>query len=306
MSRTEVQTRGMDITIPHNETDRDKLIIFFSTVADKWVFQLEKGEKTGYLHYQCRVNLKEKKRPCTFKSMLGRAIGHYNSRVSKTSTNVYKSGDVWYDYCSKENTREEGPWSDITQAEELRWAAAPSHLRIKEWYPWQKQIIDSIEQHDNDYINVLIDPDGMSGKSTVCNWLDYHKKANFLPPFDNYKEIMNWAHSLGITKAYVTDMPRALAGRALYNYFAAIETLKGGLSFDTRYVSDKTHFERPVMWIFCNEEPHVESLTRNRWKWWMIGQDRNLQVYNSTKQIDIRTIPNRSRVVLNIVENFER
>lgn len=69
------------------------------------VFQLERGEKTGYEHWQALVRFKSQKRFTTFKrqlSVAGLATAHIEPRHGSVAQAVA--------YCSKEETRLDGPY----------------------------------------------------------------------------------------------------------------------------------------------------------------------------------------------------
>ena len=51
-----------DFTLGCEFCDVETLKKLLSEHCKKWVFQKEQDEKTGYLHFQGRVSLKEKKR----------------------------------------------------------------------------------------------------------------------------------------------------------------------------------------------------------------------------------------------------
>lgn len=79
--------------------------IFTDLAVVSAVFQMEQGEKSGYQHWQAFVRFKSQKRFATFKRQLsaaGLATAHIEPRRGSVAQAVA--------YCSKEETRLEGPY----------------------------------------------------------------------------------------------------------------------------------------------------------------------------------------------------
>ena len=73
----------------------------------KWIFQLERGEESGTLHYQGYIQLKEKTRPRCWASSLHAQYHGISARPSSTN-----GRDALKNYVMKEDTRVDGPWCD--------------------------------------------------------------------------------------------------------------------------------------------------------------------------------------------------
>ena len=96
-----------DITIPLDKIDIKGLICLMKDNCKKYCVQIEEGDETGYKHYQCRVSLMTKLRLTGFRKTDLGILGHLTP-TSKPCA----SGDKFYNYCSKDKTRIDGPWTD--------------------------------------------------------------------------------------------------------------------------------------------------------------------------------------------------
>jgi len=280
-TRTQTPCFCYDLTIP-GDFNSDDIMDYFRSVAKKWSFQKEIGETTEYIHYQCRISLKEKKR-------LNQVIQDVQSRfrgahVSTTSSNN-QDNDF---YATKESTRIDGPWTNINNAN-----AIPSHLRGEpNWFPWQKQVLESINGDAGRKVNIVYDWRGAIGKSTLCNWLGVRGKARRIPALNDYKDVMRMVCDTPTSRVYFLDLPRATEKKNLSNTISAIETIKDGYAFDERYNFKEKYFERPHVWIFTNAYIDTSLLTKDRWEIW------NVDYVNKALVKD-------QQPILQIVEDFK-
>lgn len=98
--------------------------------SKNWVFQLERGEETGRLHYQCSLSLKNKVTKSKLLRLLAIAWKQQfpnhpvletlsGEGVSETSESLFNQTTVLpmqdeaasFDYSQKTDTRVKGPWS---------------------------------------------------------------------------------------------------------------------------------------------------------------------------------------------------
>ena len=196
-------------------------------IAKKWCFQAE--DAGSGRHYQGRMSLKVKKRIGEFALM--------GAHLSKTSVEN-QCNDF---YVCKEDTRVGGPWRDTD-------CYIPRQVReVVSLYKWQKQIEDDINKWDKRHINVIVDMDGNSGKSTVVNYLSTlrSEEVKSIPALNNYKDIMAMVLCMPIAKLYLVDMPRAMVKTQQQEFYSAIESIKDGHAFDTRYTYKEKWFDCP-------------------------------------------------------------
>lgn len=157
--------------------------------------------------------------------------------IEPTSNNSFGS---WF-YITKEETRQEGPWSDNDED-----AYFPEHLEILKSnpYPFQQQIIDSANiKDDMRTVNVIYDPYGCSGKTCVALYLSVTSKAILVPMCKTSQDIIQFVCSFCMPKKLrnpspiFIDLPRALHKHALEEIYSGIEILKSGALYDTRFTA---------------------------------------------------------------------
>lgn len=259
-----------DLTIPVNEVNTvEHVKSVFEEQCKKWAFQKEQGENTGYIHYQCRVSLKAKQRlNQVIKTMQDQFGGCH---ISPTSGGA-KDDDI---YVMKPQSRIEGPWTD----KDPKPLYIPLHLREVEntWYSWQKKVIELIEPKDaGRSVNLIYDPEGGKGKSTLCNWLGVKRKAIKIPNINDGKDVMRSVMDQPKLGTYFVDIPRAMEKSKLANLIAGIETVKDGYAYDDRYHFKCEYFDRPHVWIFANKIMDPNYYSADRWKIWIIDINNDL------------------------------
>lgn len=236
----------------------------------KWGFQCEVG-KDGYHHYQGRVSLNEK-----VKDVRGfidkKAHWSPTSKPNKLNSNFYK-------YVTKEDTRLEGPWTDKDVD-----LFVPDHIKqTSTLLPWQQFIVDSGKVFERRRVNYIIQPQGNVGKSILVGWIRaYHPEYRVLPPVNDCKDLLRMVDNQPKGKMYVFDMPKSMKQDKLSGFYAGVETLKDGYSYDDRHKFHETVFNPPVIWIFSNTEPNLNALSRDRWNFYNIVEGELAKVEIST------------------------
>lgn len=243
------------------ETVKNNLIETLGNTR-RWVFQLEKGETCGKLHFQGRVSFKiaKRERECEL------AMPKCNFRIEVTENEEASTF-----YCMKSATKIEGPWSDKDQKKgEVPWDLA----KITEWKPWQQSIIDSLTERDDRIINVLIDEEGGIGKSKVFKHCLWNKLAGLIPVIGDAKDIIQAVCSMGARDAYIVDFPRTgESDQHQQSIYKAIEQVKNGVVLDLRYKYTELIMGSPVIWIFTNQMPDCKFLSMDRWRYWVVRDD---------------------------------
>lgn len=251
------------LSVEH-ERDEENIKKWLRKVAKKWTFQKEKGEKTGYEHWQGRFSLIVKQ---TLDHM--KKNRPWPMHLSPTS-NAHK-GDMIY--VSKSQTRLEGPWTDKDPNED----EMPFQFKkLKEWRPWQAQIVALLKVKDDRTIHVVYDPVGNKGKSSLANYLGWKQQAKTLPFVNDYKDVMRMVYDMPKVGAYFIDMPRAIKKHKLQQLFGAIEHVKNGFAFDDRNHYKEAYFDSPNIFVFTNDVPDLNMLSNDRWKIWDINKDDEL------------------------------
>lgn len=231
------------------------------TICSRWVFQAERGQETSKLHLQGRLSFKQAKRLSECQKVIK---GAHFSPEHDTSAGEF--------YCTKEETREAGPWSDQDEKRPLPWDLS----KITEWYPWQTDIFASLNERDDRTINVLVDNKGGIGKSKVFKFALWKRWAGIIPVIGDAKDIIQAVCSMGPRPAYILDLPRTgESEQHLRSIYKAVEQIKNGVVMDFRYQYKELIMGSPVIWIFTNQEPDRRFLSADRWKLWKIS-DGNL------------------------------
>jgi len=298
-----------DFTIPQKSTTKKIIEEFLRLHCKKWSFQLEEGVKTGYIHYQGRFSLLEKKRQTAVQKMFF-AAGITGFHISITSNANYDN----LDYVTKDFTRVDGPWSHMDSPTEriLRRHA----IIAKGFYPWQQTVIDKSDINKTDIdikldkfeddtegenkktklekfeaaklsakfafdrvINVILDKRGNHGKSVFCSYLQKENMGALIPYADTYTAIVQMAFGMAEYidgKIAMIDLPRGLKDEKLNQLYAAIEQIKSGELFDPRYNFKFISIEQPSVWVFANVMPNISYLSKDRWVFWNINDNHEL------------------------------
>lgn len=107
-----MQTRRLLLTISCANTEKtpQDIVEYFNNICDYFIFQKERGDG-GFEHYQCFLYTKRKKRLTTWGNLFNTFLG-----VRPHVENVRGTNRQAKDYCCKEDTRLEGPWSGGDEA----------------------------------------------------------------------------------------------------------------------------------------------------------------------------------------------
>lgn len=241
----------------------------------EWCFQLEQGEQNGRFHWQGRMALKVKHRKGGgIVDILNRGGSWYCAVTSENNV-----GNFWY--CSKDHTR----------VKDMRWCSQdteqyiPRQIReVKTLYKWQQKLLDMSIVWDTRTVDCIIEKRGGVGKTWFCSMMDVAGHGVTLPFCNDYKEILAAVLEWGKkdTKCYMIDIPRAISKERLFQMWGAIETVKSGMCYDHRYKARKEWRDCPRIYVFMNEEPDVGMLSRDRWKYWTITREMDLEPYQGS------------------------
>lgn len=213
-----------DFTLKDTGQDIESLKSVLKTYCKSWCFQKEKGKETGYLHYQGRVSLKIKARKPSF--------FQENCHWSITS-NENKDNNF---YVMKDDTRVSDVYCDTDKEVYI-----PRQYRNIKLYDWQNTIKESASVFDSRKIDLIYDPSGNSGKSTIAAICELLYGAIDMPPLNDFKELIALLCNLCMDKdirdpkMIFFDLPRALDKDRLYGMYSAIEQVKKGKLYDCRY-----------------------------------------------------------------------
>lgn len=255
---------------------------FLEKWGKRWCFQLERGEDKGKLHFQCRVELQKKARAGTVAS---RIRGWLELRGCDPAEDVHVRPEhdaaAHEFYCMKEDTRVAGPWADrpIYRGGDLTVMEKP--------FPWQQTVMDSISgDADDRTINWIVQPEGCIGKSKLCKFLRYNKKAARVP-LGTATQLKTFVIALGPWPAYLVDLPRVRGSQeSQKDLFSALEEIKNGDITSAMYGKvQEMMMMPPHVWIFSNEEPNRAFASADRWRVWAIDEDRRLVRHRAPEEV---------------------
>lgn len=286
-----------DLTISLREVDpefnSDWFIRKFHELAKKWVFQEEETED-GYNHLQCRISLHHKKRGDELKKLLVKTGGPFaGAHYSPTSLNGIAAGDF---YCTKLDTRVAGPWKNTDEA--VKDLVKPEYIprQVRETpnlYPWQEEIVASKDVWDTRQVYCVVNKSGNIGKSTLVAHCRSFKHARVLPPVNDAKDLLRSVCDMPTSTMYLFDMPKAMNKERLYGFFQAVETLKDGYAYDDRYHFKEKIFDCPIIWIFTNKFPDVNLLSRDRWRFFDVDENKELVEVDSVDEAEGQSVESK-------------
>lgn len=238
----------------YEESDILEIITKLDPISNKYVFQEETGEN-GTRHLQGVVMFKKKSRPTELK---------LSKKIHWEATNNL---DASIDYCQKPESR----------TGKIYKFGFPLELKIiEELRPWQSQIIELVKlQPDDRTINWVYDETGMNGKTVFSKYL-YAKHDSIICTGGGNKDIAcllsilkKDGRDLNKNTSFIFNFPRSTEGVS----YKAIESVKDGLMTSVKYESSTLVFNCPHVWIFSNELPELEKISKDRWKLWNIKND---------------------------------
>lgn len=262
------------------ETDQDAKIDFadieeyLKTFCKAYCFQLEETPTTKRWHLQGRFKTQKITRIQTLVNKFQKdSCPFYPCHLSYTSR-LNHQAPAFYRYPMKGTTRVPGyePIADMVFEDEN-----PQQLDIledvHELNAWQKYVYEEriTKYRDKDMrrkITWIHCSHGNTGKTTFKSWLRFNKHAQIIPNCENYQMIMQCVLQLETRPCYVIDIPRA----AQYNkstmrgIYSAIETIKDGYAYDTRFRLREKHMKsQPMVVVMSNFLPDPTALSIDRW-----------------------------------------
>jgi len=266
-----------DCRYNYESVSKDDLIVWLNEYCKAWVFQGEQGD-TGYKHWQGRFSL-VKKRAKSVLLALFKNIPAPNYLEPTTNKEHQKQAF----YVMKSDTRIEGPYKDGNGALDITFI--PNIYQNINLYPYQIKIIDSKNHRHQRLVNLIYDPYGNQGKSTLSAVAELYHGGIDLPPLNDFKELVALLCNICMDTnnrdpgLIFIDMPRAMRKDQLYGMYSAIEQIKKCKLYDTRHHYKCWWIECPEIWVFSNILPDMTYLSSDRWKIWQINKDKDLEIW---------------------------
>lgn len=240
------------VTLPRSLDDNisaSQISQHLKSFCKKFTFQLEKGDETGYEHWQMEISLITKEYMQSVKNLLG---------WSKAHIEPTKDYFAAVNYCKKNETRLEGPWT-----EKSKFIKTP---KLK--HKWQTDLLEEVHR-EPEYRKIIwiCDKIGGIGKTDFClNMYDLHGATVF-----NNGKFADIAYALPEDpKIVIFDLPKTLEERVNYT---AIEAVKNGFVFSGKYESSVKRFDKPHVIVMANFEPDYDGLVKDRWEVRIINKD---------------------------------
>lgn len=266
--------RLFDLTVSAEHMCHEILKDVFKKHCTKWSFQREKGTETGYEHFQCRVNMKER-------LTIGKAITFWQDNLTQQMHVEVSHDTKTFNYVTKTETRVEGPWSWDDREQLL----TVKKMELNGLYPWQESLIENVKFYDDRHIHIVIDFEGNIGKSAFTKYMWFNKLALPVPPMNDAQDLVQFVNSCATNeKTFIIDMPRAMKKTKLYAMYSGIETLKNGLLYDKRYKGTIKYIDEPNIIVFTNSMPKLKYLSRDRWKLWEV-KDNSLVKFTPVARV---------------------
>ncbi len=234
----------------YTETDCGRLKILFE--MKKWTFIIgqEVGDTNDTPHLQGYVSGKNAIRFDTLKKMMPRA----HLEASKGSP------DANYKYCSKEG-------KFITNMQEPAPPAKPikDPLKDRKLYDFQQEIVDMVkEEPDDRKVFWYYDLQGCKGKTTLAKHLCMNHNALYVQGKANDIKfgVMDMIQKKGEIDIVIMGLPRSYEQYVSYD---AIESIKDGIFYSSKYESGMCIFNSPHVIILANFAPDEDKLSKDRW-----------------------------------------
>lgn len=179
----------------------------------------------------------------------------------KVHLELSKNFNACKNYCKKTDTSVGDPDQKI-----IRMVKDP--LNNKELYDWQIKLIELIKSEPDDRtINWIYDETGNMGKTTLAKHLclKYPNEALYISgksadiKYGVTKFLENEKNNLRIC---LFDFVRSNEN---YFSFEAIESIKNGIFYNTKYESTMVLYDPPHVICFSNFLPDTDKLSKDRW-----------------------------------------
>lgn len=236
-----------------------------------YIFQLEKGQESGRLHFQCNLRLKNPETQTELRKKLKSILREFyaNGCLTIRPTHDTKKSDF---YCMKDETRVAGTMpvlfpNDVYIGQDL----------IKKFLPWQQSLFSIVmgDPHDRK-IPLVCDESGNKGKSLLAKTLAYHHDACVIPLGLTSAQMKSAIVDNGPKKIYILDLPRN--NKSYQEIFDTIEEVKRGFVISCFHGKLKQLFmSRPHIVCFTNEWPQLDLLSFDMWDLYHISSSMELE-----------------------------
>ena len=255
-------------------------------------FQLERGEEANRLHYQGCFILKHRLRKNQVLNKILESyedlfvkMSEYDEKHAKQLADVYQrqthiepmkgTKEEAFSYSQKEESRVSGPW---LRKDPNAYDGGDLPDR-QDFYPYQEMVVSQLEKQielpmANRQVNWVHDEFGNTGKSVLTKYLLWkYSEHVMIVPRANAQNMRTVIIDRGPRKLYIFDLPRTM-GKEEHkeDIYSVIEDVKNGTVLSAMYGKDQQLLMRPpLVWIFSNYEPNMQSLSEDRWIIWKMN-----------------------------------
>lgn len=204
----------------------------------KWIIAKETGND-GYKHWQVRMNTRY-----TFETL----------KQAFPKAHIEEASDV-YDYEKKEGnylTNEDGTGQLQARFGTLR--------------PNQRTILHNLDTQNDREVDVIIDPNGNTGKTWLARHLYQSGRGFYVPPTISDTRTLIQYVANGYTGEEIVIVDIARSTKWTNSLYVAIETIKDGLVYDARYKTTIRDIHGCKVLVTCNVSPKLDKLSRDRWR----------------------------------------
>lgn len=228
---------------------------FSSNSSNKWIIGKEVGE-SGTPHLQIYINFEKKTRFSAIKKINDRL--HIESARGSEIENIK--------YCSKDN---------IYECQNLKIPKPLKLLDESKLYKFQKIILDIIKGEPDDRdIYWFKDDNGGTGKTSFCKLLCAKYGAIMLggKSADMKNGIVEYKSTNHDTPELILiNLPRSF--KADHISYPGIEAIKDMCFYSGKYEGGMVVGNCPHIFIFSNELPDINKLSKDRWNIYDIDED---------------------------------
>lgn len=232
----------------YSDKEVDELTKSLLSLNTKYIFGYEVGE-SGTPHLQGYFELPRKKSFSSMINLLNNKRIHLECAKGSQDDNIK--------YCSKDNNYKTN--FSIRK---------PFIQEIPTFYTWQTQLKAIIESEpDNRTLHYIWEPNGCTGKTTFQKWIFTH--FNDVVVLSGKGADMKNGIVMYIDKNKVCprivliNIPRTAKD---YVCWSGIEEIKDMFFFSGKYEGGMICDKSPHIFIFANQLPDLENVSKDRWK----------------------------------------
>lgn len=255
------------------EANTNSLKEFLSNYCKQWIFQAEEtvdpesGRRNP--HYQGYMCLHKKKRP----SELYNLFNNVYTTFRGMEVQVSHDHEAVRKYSMKSTTRVMGG-GPFASENVYTGADLPPE---QDFYPWQQQLLQEVKKDPDDRKMIWIyDPIGNTGKTKFAKYLCFHHGAINLG-YANSTDALNMVFNNQNKRAYVWNLTRAKpANLSEFDLYSAMESIKDGLFFNSKYNTGQCLMNVPHVVVFANKLPQWQQMSADRWCVMEVQQDKTM------------------------------